>query len=131
MNTFQQWFKTLKAIWNLPNYVVELKKELHQHSTKINVLLQQLKITQTKVKDAKQHIINLTSVNADLNIRGTNHIIVIGKYRGGDYVQTFMIPKQNDFSNYVSDLVRRRKYGEIDRVDAPPTIRAFIKHELY
>ncbi len=64
-----------------------------------------------------------TNIAIDVGFSGANHVIVVGRYKNADYVQTYNI-HTDDFSAFVDQLRNMERYGKVRRVDAPPTFRA-------
>ena len=70
-----------------------------------------------------------TDIHADIHYKSENQIVVIGRYRGRDYVQTYSV-NGDDFRALVEQLRDMQKYGHIGRIDAPPQMRAVFDNEL-
>ena len=96
------------------NYDTEqtiLKDTLRGHSTRIGNIAALLR--------------DMTEVNADIGPRETNSIIVIGRYKGRDYIQTFVFPP-DAFHDVVDRLRNMQNLHTINVVDAPPTLKRTI-----
>ena len=66
---------------------------------------------------------NRTDIAADLNFNDMNTIIVIGKYRNLDYVQTYHLQDINSVIEYLEKLKRT---GTVKIVDCPPQMKYII-----
>lgn len=69
-----------------------------------------------------------TEAAVDIGYHGGNHVIVIGSYRGADYIQSYTV-STHDFASFIEHLKAQSRYQRISRVDAPPEFRAVIKRE--
>jgi hypothetical protein len=70
-----------------------------------------------------------TDIHADIRYKSENQIIVVGRYRDRDYVQTYSV-NGGDFKALIEQLRDMQKYGHIGRIDAPPQMRAVFDNEL-
>lgn len=134
-----KWFTTLfKMVRKYEEYqtkISDMEKELtklHANQTELN---RKMIITTKEVETARQVIVDRTSIDIDASIVEANMIIAVGRYRNGDYVEVFSFGKptrerENTFTNMVDRLREMQKFGELDRVDAPPQFRAFVNHDL-
>lgn len=81
-------------------------------------------------KNSENYIKNVTTIHADAPSHyDSGTIIVIGKYKNGDYVQTYKINP-----DYFNEFIERLKYlkgrGNIGIIDAPPSLKQFITKGL-
>ncbi|MBR7777399.1 hypothetical protein [Undibacterium rugosum] len=70
-----------------------------------------------------------TNIAVDVGFRDGNHVIVIGRYKNTDYVQTYSL-SDGDISAIIEQLRMMERYGAVKRVDAPPRIRGVFAHEF-
>ena len=70
-----------------------------------------------------------TDIHADIHYKSDNQIIVIGRYRNRDYVQTYRV-SGDDFRALVEQLRDMQRYGHIGRIDSPPQMTAVFDNEL-
>jgi hypothetical protein len=103
-----KWLKKLKAI------VAGYDIDLHNAHARIAAL-------EKLVKDR-------TNIAVDVGFRSASHVIVIGRYRNADYVQTFAM-EADSLAGLIDDLREREHYGSTKRVDAPPLFRAVFERE--
>jgi hypothetical protein len=82
--------------------------------------------------DAEKVIRERTEIHADIHYHAEapHQVIVIGKYRGGDYVQAFGVYDDGDLKHFIETLKEMERYGEIKRLDAPIQMKSFLEHEL-
>lgn len=93
-------------------------------------LLEKAEIAQKQVLEAKQVIIDRTSISADVSsYQKRNIIIVTGNYKKRGYVQTFQLDS-NDFSHFIDTLKDMKKYGRVDYVDSPPQMRHVFERDF-
>jgi len=69
-----------------------------------------------------------TNIAVDVGFRDANHVIVVGRYKNSDYVQSFSLPEQ-EMRPLIDRLRDMSKYGRVARVDAPPVFRAAFKRD--
>lgn len=70
-----------------------------------------------------------TDIAVDVNAAGGSYAIVVGRYRGADYVQTFHF-HDRDLGELIAQMRNMERFANVGRVDAPPGIRAVVKHAL-
>lgn len=103
-----KWLKKLKAI--VAGYDADLRNA-HARITELEKL----------VKDR-------TNIAVDVGFRSASHVIVIGRYRNADYVQTFEMDTPS-LGGLIDQLRERERYGKVARVDAPPVFRAVFERD--
>lgn len=82
---------------------------------------------QERIKELEVVVRDRTEIAVDVNRDGINHVIVIGTYQGHDFVQTYTL-RAVDLQDLIQQLRVMEKYGAVRRVDAPPEVRAVVKH---
>lgn len=108
--------KFIKWLKKLINLVNEYEKEIS--------------FLEKRIESAEKIIRDRTDINVDINRRKhENQIIVIGKYRNIDYIQTFTVDSR-DFSYTIDMLKKMDRYGTLNKVDSAPDIKAVFKNEL-
>lgn len=70
-----------------------------------------------------------TSINVDVHSKTASHVIVIGRYKNNDFIQSYEL-SQSSFTDLVNQLKRMQHFGNVDVIDAHPDIKACIKREL-
>jgi hypothetical protein len=60
--------------------------------------------------------------------REMSSVIVVGRYRGVDYVQSFHMPER-ELGHLVDRLRDMERHGVTRRMDSPPQFRAVVKRE--
>lgn len=88
-----------------------------------------IKNAHDRISTLEQIIKNRTDIAADINYRGNNYIITIGRYRGVEYIQTFTVPA-DELMYTITKLRDMSRYGNVRCIDAPPDMRCVIDMEL-
>jgi hypothetical protein len=134
-----KWFATLLDI--VKNYD-SLRAEVYSNQKCCNWLNDKIDETekavdrhidsiQYQVTEAVQTIKDRTELHVDVNpsTRGDPHqIIMIGNYRGRDYIQTFSVHPE-EFRELVHRFTDMQKYAHRGRIDAVPEMKAIINEE--
>ena len=107
-NEMLNWLKRLKRI--VTNYDTDLRNA--------NVRIAEL---EKLVKDR-------TNIAVDAGFKSASHVIVIGRYRNADYVQTYEL-NTPDMKVLIDQLRQMERYGDIIRVDGPPVLRAVFERD--
>jgi len=72
---------------------------------------------------------NRTNIGADVGyFKDANHVIVVGRYKNADYVQTYSIHTE-DMSSMIDTLRQMERHGAVKRLDAPPIFKAVFERE--
>lgn len=117
MNKIKKFFKSLI-------YIVNNYEKQHLLTTyNIHALSDQIEGCEKIIKDR-------TNLNVDIGFKGANHVIVVGRYKGQDYIQTYDI-RNTDLGEFIHILKRMEQYGEVARVDSPPNIKASFMRENF
>lgn len=85
----------------------------------------------SSVRSLDSKIAELTDIGVDYSYRGKdpNHIIIVGRYKNVDIVQTFSIHGQD--LDYLMNLLKdMERHARVKFVDAPPEIRAVMKRNF-
>jgi hypothetical protein len=70
-----------------------------------------------------------TNIHTDVHYKSDNQIIVIGRYKNRDYIQTFNVSSE-DFPTLIKQLHQMERYGHVTRIDAPPMMRAVVERDF-
>lgn len=82
-----------------------------------------------RIAELEKILRDRTSLNVDIHHKGLNHVIMVGRYKNTDWIQTYTIDGK-DFHHLVDQLKHMQRYGVVDRVDAPPQMSAAIRSSL-
>ncbi len=90
-----------------------------------------IRACELKVSDGVNIIKERTDIHADIHLgnRNESQVIMVGRYNGRDYIQTFNL-NDDDFGEIISRLRGMEKYGVVRRVDAVPGLKACIEQDL-
>jgi len=121
-----KWFKKLL-------YIV---KHFDDINSSIDNSLVELRARQSSVEycvtDAVQTIKDRTTLHADVSPYHRNgnmsQIILIGRYRNRDFIQTFEV-LPDDFNGLVHQCIDMQKYAHMGRIDAVPMMKEIIETE--
>lgn len=98
--------KWLRKLFHIVRYYDE-----HQ-----NAIDRQINLLSREQKELVSVIKERTTINVDVGYRGRSDVILIGHYKGRDFVQGYRI-RHEDFSSLVNQLKEMQKYGVINRID--------------
>lgn len=100
MNKIKEFFKKLHRIWTMPERHAEQYNDMAQY-----------------VRDLHKMIQERTEVHADIGYKGTgSQIIVVGRYRGKDYVRSFNV-RQDSLGSLIELLRNEEKYAGVGKFD--------------
>lgn len=95
---------------------------LDHNITEVLVLKRNMKTLEKLVRDR-------TEVAADINYRGPSSVIVVGRYKGADFIETYTL-HDRDFHDLVSELRGKEQFGTVRTVDAPPSIKGVVMRSM-
>ncbi len=96
----------------------------------ISIIGQELDAAQKEVSEVLRYVKRATKVHVDVGVMAdATQVIVIGKYRGRDYVNTFTL-KELAINDLVERLTHMSRYANIGRIDTPLNVDATLKHSL-
>lgn len=107
-----QWLKHKLGIVELERQLKEARQELEMYYSSN---LTRIRVLQSQIRDIHRH----TTLDADIGHRGECTVIMIGRFRGRDYVQSYdmSVSEFSDYAKYMEDAAKRRV---IRVVDKPP-----------
>ena len=84
-----------------------------------------------EVKEVLRYVKRATKVHVDVSAtqKGFTQVVIIGQYRGRDYVNTFSL-RPGCIEDLIERLTQMSRYAGIGRIDAPMSVDATIKHSL-
>ena len=84
-----------------------------------------------EVNEVLRYVKRATKVHVDVSAtqKGFTQVVIIGQYRGRDYVNTFNL-RLSCIDELIDRLTQMSRYAGIGRIDAPHNIDATIKHSL-
>lgn len=117
--TFFEWFRILRRIVRTYDHDVA-RAQASQQTLQMRL--------NNRLGDLDRILRERTELHADVGIREST-IIVIGRYRGGDYIRVHSVPEPT-FDSVVEMLKREQKHATLHRIDAPRDFRAVIGRML-
>lgn len=112
------WFKTLFAV-------------VRNYSTEVSQLKAKIAWLEGHIAATNQIIRERTDIAVDVGFsrKDMNTVIVVGRFRGCDYVQTYQLAPDN-IGDIINRLKEMERHGVVRRVDAPPHIVGAFKRDL-
>ena len=113
-------FRRLHTLWQIAKTYEQDKAAL------LSGVRRELRTVEDLVRDR-------TTLHADISMTGRDpsFVILVGRYRNRDYVQTFHLPSE-DFGGLVDKCVHMsRKLGRWGRLDAPPVFHAAFERGFH
>jgi hypothetical protein len=124
--------KKLKLLWYILNNYQELEKAIQKAQATAEEAIDTADDVAVQIKDRIDSLSNLISdrTKTHFDLASTQHepnfVIVIGPYNRQDYIQTYRLPSDADFS-YIVDTLKRMNPREIGRIDGPPLFSAVVE----
>ncbi|MBK9309165.1 MAG: hypothetical protein IPN12_00190 [Rhodocyclaceae bacterium] len=103
-----KWLKKLKAI--VAGYDADLRN------------------AHARIAELEKLVRDRTNIAIDVEFKSASHVIVVGRYKNADYVQTYALDTP-DFSALIDRLRDMQRYGQVQRIDAPPIFRAAFERD--
>jgi hypothetical protein len=112
------WFRKLKQDIGTVRFVIE------SYRANIDAL-------QSQINDLRTIIRANIDIHADVSMtnRAPSTVIVIGKFRNHDVVQTYSI-QTGELKEIIEHLRSLERYGTVRSVDAMPGFKGIAEHEL-
>lgn len=79
-----------------------------------------------EIKQVDQVLKDRTDLHVDVNMKDKSTVIMIGKFRDRDYIQTYTM-ETYDFHNLVTWLQNLKKQGHVRTVDVHPEMDVVIQ----
>lgn len=114
------FFRRLRTLWQIAKTYDEDK------ATLLDNVRRELRTVEDLVRDR-------TTLHADISMTGRDpsFVILVGRYRNRDYVQTFYLPEA-DFHELVGRCIHMsRTLGRWGRLDAPPVFHAAFERKFH
>lgn len=88
-----------------------------------------LQAAHARIAELEKLIRDRTDISVELGFRSATNVIVTGRYKNADYVQTFQI-NERDTGALVDQLREMQRFGVIRKIDCPPPLKAVFKREV-
>ena len=114
------WFKALRAV--VKNYATDMRA-LRQSVDEAN---RTLKAVRRRMDKLDRLIRERTDIAVDVRFGEPNYVIVVGRYKNADYVQTYSV-KSDDLGYLVDMLKNMERHAQVRIVDAPPGMKTVVR----
>ncbi len=81
-----------------------------------------------RIDDLDKIIRERTDIAVDVRFGGPSYVIVVGRYRNADYVQTYSV-HADDLQHLIEMLRGMARHARVRLVDGPPGLRAVFQRE--
>lgn len=105
-----KWLKKLRTM--VSNYDSDLRK------------------AHTRIAELETLVRDRTNIAVDVGFKTASHVIVVGRYKDADYVQTYCLDTY-DLAVLIDQLRQMERHGAVRRVDAPPQFRAVFGRDRH
>ncbi|MFZ2982025.1 MAG: hypothetical protein WA085_13415 [Sphingobium sp.] len=103
-----KWLKKLKAI--VSSYDADIRN------------------AHARISELEKLVRERTNIAVDVGFKSANHVIVVGRYKNADYVQTYALDTP-DLAVMIERLREMERYGKVARIDAPPVFKAVFERD--
>ena len=100
------WFKALRFV--VKSYVTDMRA-LRRRMDELDKLIRER-----------------TDIAVDVRFREPNYVIVVGRYKNADYIQTYSV-RSNDLGYLIDMLKNMERHAQVRIVDAPPGMKAVVR----
>jgi hypothetical protein len=104
-----KWLKKLKAI--VAGYDADLRN------------------AHARIAELEKLVRDRTDIAVDVGFKNESHVIVMGRYKNADYVQSYAL-NTPDFAALIDQLRNMKRHGTVRWTDAPPQFRAVFEREV-
>lgn len=105
-----KWLKKLKAI--VDGYDNEMRN------------------ANARIAELEKLVRERTNIAVDVGFKSASHVIVVGRYKNADYVQTYALDTP-DLAALIDQLRQMERHGAVRRVDAPPQFLAVFERDRH
>lgn len=89
-----------------------------------------LRNAHTRIAELEKLVRDRTNIAVDVGFKSASHVIVVGRYKDADYVQTYALDTP-DLAALIDQLRQMERHGVVRRVDAPPQFRAVFERDRH
>lgn len=82
-----------------------------------------------RIADLERLVRDRTNIAVDVGFKSASHVIVVGRYKNADYVQTYTLDTP-DLASLIGQLKQMERCGVVRRLDGPPMVRAVFEREF-
>ena len=88
-----------------------------------------LKNAHARITELEKLMRDRTNIAVDVGFKSANHVIVVGRYKNADYVQSYSLDTP-DLTALIEQLRQMERHGAVKRMDAPPAFRAVFERGI-
>lgn len=114
---------------NILQWIRAARRIVATHDAEMREVLERAKRAERRAEAAEAVIRERTTIGVSVGFRAPSHIVVVGRYKGADYVEAFSVHKDAELHSIVDRLREMERYGAVRYADAPPEFRAVMKRE--
>lgn len=94
-------------------------------------LINRVERSERVIRQCESLIRERTEVAADIHPSriGESFVIVVGRYRNNDYVQTYSLGREGQVDHIIHTLRSMERTAEVRRIDAPPIFKQVFERE--
>tara|TARA_R110000803_G_scaffold67241_4_gene128920 strand:- start:862 stop:1236 length:375 start_codon:yes stop_codon:yes gene_type:complete len=122
MSKLIKWFKALNRIVKSYDEQIDV---LNKQATET---LRVADYSNGIANQAREFVKQATTLDADVHVRGSNTIIVTGRFRGNDYIQTFDLGDK-DFEYTIRMFRDMARSHQVRKIDCPPGMKEIFTRE--
>lgn len=83
-----------------------------------------------RISELETLVRDRTNIAVDVGFKTASHVIIVGRYKDADYVQTYGLDTP-DLAVLIDQLRQMERHGAVRRVDAPPQFRAVFRRDRH
>ena len=88
-----------------------------------------IKNANSRITELENLVRDRTNIAVDVGFKSANHVIVVGRYKNADYVQSYTL-ETPDLNALIDQLRQMERHGAVKRIDAPPQFRAVFERDI-
>jgi len=122
MDKIRNIINRLRTLWRI---IENYDRKIEEHDERIAYLRGNMTALMEKINER-------TTVHADIHIKSPSLVIVVGEYRGQDYVRAFEVPHES-LPGLIKHLKQIEPYARVGRMDMIPRFcfSAVYPHERF
>jgi hypothetical protein len=110
-------------------FLKTLLRIVRSYDQDISTLARHVQGVERDMAQASHFIKEATKLHIDVSIDGSSTVVLCGRYKNKEHVQTFRLPP-SEFSKLVEQIQHMSNVGTIETLDMPPLIDATVRAQL-
>jgi hypothetical protein len=111
------------------NWLKKLRRIVADYDRDLESLAAAVKAERAQRQALETILRERTDIAVDVGFKSPSHVIVVGRYKDQDFVQTYSIATP-DLAALIDQLKAMERYGVVRQIDAPPQFRGVVKREI-